>query len=160
MLSEKVKTEIKNYMTKYPDKRSAIMPALHLAQREAGWLPDEVIHDVAGLLDLTETEVGSVASFYTMYFREKVGKHVVFFCNDLPCALAGADKMLEHIEKKLGCKAGQTTADGTITLREAECLGGCDHTPVMLIDGERHEQDLTNDKVDAILEQLKGPGSS
>ncbi len=68
--------------------------------------------------------------------------------------------MLEHIEKKLGCKAGQTTADGAITLREAECLGGCDHAPVMLVDGERHEQDLTNDKVDAILERLKGSGSS
>lgn len=159
MLSEKAKTEIKSYMKKYPDKRSAIMPALHIAQREVGWLPDDTIRDVAGLLDLTETEVGSVASFYTLYFREKVGKHVVFFCTDLPCALAGADKMLEHIEKKLGCKAGQTTEDGTITLREAECLGGCDHAPVMLVDGEKHEQDLTVDKVDGILDRLKGSQS-
>src|SRR5574337_469811 len=154
MLSEKAIAEIKTQMAKYPSERSAIMPALYIAQREYGWLPDEAIKEVADLLGLTVTEVGSVASFYTMYFREKVGKHVVSFCNDLPCALAGADKMLEHIEKKLGCKAGQTTADGMITLREAECLGGCNHAPVMLIDGKEHAQDLTNGKVDKILDGL------
>jgi NADH-quinone oxidoreductase subunit E len=155
MLSEKARSEIKSYMKKYPDSRSALMPALHIAQREVGWLPDEAIRDVAQLLGLTETEVGSVASFYTMYYREKVGQHVIFFCNDLPCALAGADEMLEHLEHKLGCKAGETTADGMITLRNAECLGGCDHAPVMLIDAMEHEQDLTNEKLDAIVERLK-----
>lgn len=155
MLSDKAKTEIKTLMAKYPDKRSAIMPALHLAQREVGWLPDEAIQDVADLLELTTTEVNSVATFYTMFAREKPGKHTVFFCTDLPCALRGADEMMEHIEHKLGCKAGQTSADGKITLRDAECLGGCDHAPVMLIDGVEHQQDLTNEKIDEILERLK-----
>ena len=154
MLSEKAIADIKAYMAKYPDKRSAIMPALFIAQREYGWLPDEAIQELAEMFDLTATEVGSVASFYTMYFREKVGKHRIFFCTDLPCALAGAEKMMEHIEHKLGCKAGQTSPDGKIMLREAECLGGCDHAPVMLIDGEEHQQDLTKEKIDAILERL------
>ena len=155
MLSDKTRDEIKKYIAKYPDKRSAIMPALHLAQREVGWLPDPVLDDIAELLGLSRTEVGSVASFYTMYFREKVGKHQIFFCGDLPCALRGAEEMLEHLEHKLGCKAGQTTADGAITLREVECLGGCDHAAVALIDGVEHEQDLTNEKLDAIVERLK-----
>ena len=155
MLSESAKTEIKTLMTKYPDSRSAIMPALHLAQREVGWLPDEAVQDVADLLGLSKTEVNSVATFYTMFAREKPGAHTVFFCADLPCALRGAEEMLEHIEHKLGCKAGQTSADGKITLREAECLGGCNHAPVMLIDGVEHQQDLTIEKIDEILERLK-----
>ncbi len=155
MLSDKAKTDIQTLMLKYPDQRSAIMPALHLAQREVGWLPDEAIKDVADLLELTTTEVNSVATFYTMYAREKPGQHTVFFCTDLPCALRGADEMLEHIEHKLGCKAGQTSADGKVTLHDAECLGGCDHAPVMLVDGVEHQQDLTNEKIDEILERLK-----
>jgi NADH-quinone oxidoreductase subunit E len=123
MLSEKVTDEIKRYMKKYPDKRSAIMPALHMAQREVGWLPDEVIHDVAGVLDLTETEVGSVASFYTMYFREKVGKHVVFFCTDLPCALVGQTKCLSISRRSWAAKPG--IQPRMVRSRcEAECLGG------------------------------------
>lgn len=154
MLSEKTVAQIKKQMAKYPNQRSALMPALYIAQREYGWLPDEAIKEVADLFGLSATEVGSVASFYTMYFRELVGKHVVSFCTDLPCALVGSEEMLAHIERKLGCQAGQTTADGKITLREAECLGGCDHAPVMLIDGIEHQQDLTNDNVDAILERL------
>ena len=155
MLSDKTREEIKKYIAKYPDKRSAIMPALHLAQREIGWLPDPALDDLAELLGLTRTEVGSVASFYTMYFREKVGKHQIFFCADLPCASRGADEMLEHLEHKLGCKSGETTADGKIFLREAECLGGCDHAPVALINGQEHVQDLTNEKLDEIVERLK-----
>jgi NADH-quinone oxidoreductase E subunit len=154
MLSDKAKSEIKTLMSKYPDQRSAIMPALHLAQREVGWLPDAAIQDVADLLELTTTEVNSVATFYTMYAREKVGKHTVFFCTDLPCALRGADEMMEHIEHRLGCQAGQTSPDGKVTLHEAECLGGCDHAPVMLVDGVEHQQDLTNEKIDGILDRL------
>ncbi len=155
MLSDKAKEQIKILTTKYPDQRSAIMPALHLAQREVGWLPDEVLKDIADLTGVSVTEVGGVASFYTMYMREPGGKHTIMFCTDLPCALRGAEEMMEHLEHKLGCKAGQTTADGKITLREAECLGGCDHAPVMLIDGEQHQQDLTIEKLDEIIDQLQ-----
>jgi len=156
MLSDKAREEIKQTIAKYPHKRSAIMPALHIAQREVGWLPKEAIKDVADLFELTETEVGSVASFYTMYFDEPVGKHVVFFCTDLPCALRGAEQALEHLERKLGCKAGQTSADGKITLHEAPCLGGCDRAPVALIDNAEHAQDLTEEKIDELVERLRG----
>ena len=155
MLSKEAKTEIQKLMTKYPDQRSAVMPALHLAQREVGWLPDDVIQDIADLIGLSKTEVNGVATFYTMYAREKPGSHTIMFCTDLPCALRGADEMMEHLEHKLGCHAGQTSADGKITLKEAECLGGCDHAPVMLVDGVEHQQDLTNDKIDQIIEKLK-----
>ncbi|MBI5035650.1 MAG: NADH-quinone oxidoreductase subunit NuoE [Chloroflexi bacterium] len=155
MLSEKAKSEIKTLMATYPDQRSAVMPALHLAQHEVGWLPDDVVQDIADLIGLSKTEVNGVATFYTMYAREKPGKHTIMFCADLPCALRGAEEMLEHLEHKLGCKAGQTSADGKITLKEAECLGGCDHAPVMLIDGVEHQQDLTNQKIDEIVERLQ-----
>jgi NADH-quinone oxidoreductase subunit E len=155
VLSEKVKQEIQNLTTKYPDKRSALMPALRLAQYEVGHLPDEVLDDVAELVGVSRTEASSVATFYTMYVREQAGKHTIMFCTDLPCALRGAEGVLEQIEHKLGCKAGQTTADGKITLHEAECLGGCDHSPLMLVDGEEHIQDLTPEKIDEILERLK-----
>ena len=155
MLSDRVKTEIQKMMAKYPDARSAIMPALHLAQREVGWLPDEVLEEIGDLIGLSKTEVNAVASFYTMYAREKPGKHTIMFCTDLPCALRGAEAMLEHLEHKLGCKAGQTTADGKITLRDAECLGGCNRAPVALVDGEEHLQDLTPEKLDELIERLK-----
>jgi NADH-quinone oxidoreductase subunit E len=155
MLSPNAKTDIQKLMATYPDKRSAVMPALHLAQREIGWLPDEAIQEIADLVGMSKTEVNGIATFYTMYAREKQGKHTIMFCTDLPCALRGAEQMLEHLEHKLGCKAGQTSADGAITLKEAECLGGCDHAPVMLVDGMEHLQDLTIEKLDEIVERLR-----
>ena len=113
-----------------------------------------VLRELADLIGLSATEVNSVATFYTMYAREKRGKHTLFFCTDLPCALRGAEELMEHIEHRLGCRAGKTTADGNFTLKEAECLGGCDHAPVMLVDGEEHVQDLTTEKVDELIDRL------
>ncbi len=155
MLSKDVKTEIQKLTAKYPDKRSAVMPALHLVQRELGWLPDEAIQDVADLIGMSKTEVNGVATFYTMYAREPRGKHTIMFCTDLPCALNGADQMLEHLEHKLGCRAGQTSPDGKITLQEAKCLGGCHRAPVMLVDGMEHVENLTLAKLDEIIERLR-----
>ncbi|MGE5262875.1 MAG: NADH-quinone oxidoreductase subunit NuoE [Acidobacteriota bacterium] len=154
MLSDKARSQVRSLMEKYPAPRSAIMPALHLAQRECGWLPDEAVQDLSELMGLSTTEINSVATFYTMYARDKRGEHTIYFCTDLPCALRGADELMEHIEHKLGCKAGETTANGKVTLKDAECLGGCDHAPVMLIDGEEHAQDLTPENVDQILDRL------
>jgi NADH-quinone oxidoreductase subunit E len=155
MLSANVKSDIQKLLAKYPDPRSAVMPALHLVQREIGWLPDAAIQEIAALIGMSITEVNSVATFYTMYAREQQGKHTIMFCNDLPCALRGAEQMLEHLEHKLGCNAGHTSADGAITLKEAECLGGCNHAPVMLVDGAEHLQDLTIEKLDEIVERLR-----
>jgi NADH-quinone oxidoreductase subunit E len=155
MLSDAARSDIQKLVTQYPDKRSAVMPALHLAQREIGWLPDEAIREIAELVGMSKTEVHSVASFYTMYALEKQGEHTIMFCTDLPCALRGAEKMLEHLEHKLGCRAGESSSDGKITLKEAECLGGCDHAPVMLVDGAKHLQDLTIEKLDEIIDRLR-----
>ncbi|MBM3130552.1 MAG: NADH-quinone oxidoreductase subunit NuoE [Chloroflexi bacterium] len=155
MLSDNAKSDIQKLMAQYPDARSAVMPALHLVQRELGWLPDDAIQAIAELVGLSKTEVNGVATFYTMYARAPHGKHTIMFCNDLPCALRGSEKMLEHLEHKLGCPAGHTSADGAITLKEAECLGGCDHAPVMLVDGVEHWHDLTIEKLDEIVERLR-----
>jgi NADH-quinone oxidoreductase subunit E len=155
MLTDDLKSQIQKLMARYPEPRSAVMPALHLVQRELGWLPDEAIQDIAEVIGMSKTEVNSVATFYTMYAREPRGKHTIMFCNDLPCALNGADEMLEHLEHKLGCKAGQTSPDGKITLLEAKCLGGCHRAPVMLVDGIEQVENLTLDKLDEIIEQLR-----
>lgn len=155
MLPDNIKSEIQKLMTRYPEPRSAVMPALHLVQRELGWLPDEAIQDIADVIGMSKTEVNSVATFYTMYAREPRGKHTIMFCTDLPCALNGADAMLEHLEHKLGCQAGQTSPDGKITLQEAKCLGGCHRAPVMLVDGIEHVENLTLEKLDEIIEQLR-----
>lgn len=155
MLTDSLKSDIRKLMAQYPDARSAVMPALHLVQRALGWLPDEAIQEIADVIGMSKTEVNSVATFYTMYARAPHGKHTIMFCNDLPCALRGAEQLLEHLEHKLGCKAGETSADGKITLKEAECLGGCNHAPVMLVDGVEHWQDLTIEKLDEIVERLR-----
>lgn len=155
MLSDQTKSNIQKLMAQYPEARSAVMPALHLVQRELGWLSDEAIQEIADVLGMSKTEVNSVATFYTMYAREPRGKHTIMFCNDLPCALRGSEELLEHLEHQLGCHAGETSADGTITLQEAKCLGGCNHAPVMLIDGIEHAQDLTLEKLDEIVERLR-----
>ncbi len=143
-------------MGKYPDAQSAIMPALYVAQQEYGWLPQEAVDQVAEVMGLTSTEVGSVASFYTMYFLEPVGRHVIDFCTDLPCALVGADKVYERLREKLGLKEGQeTTADGSITLRPAMCLGGCNCAPILLLDNQEQLEQMMDEKLDQLIERLK-----
>ncbi len=143
-------------MGKYPEAQSAIMPALYVAQQEYGWLPQEAVDQVAEVMGLTSTEVGSVASFYTMYFLEPVGRHVVDFCTDLPCALVGAEKVYQRLREKLGLKEGQETmADGSITLRPAMCLGGCNCAPILLLDNQEQLEQMTDEKLDQLIERLK-----
>ncbi len=157
MLSEEAKKKIKLEMARYPDSRSAIMPALYIAQEEYGWLPQEAIDQVAALFGMTSTEVGSVASFYTMYFLERVGRHVIDFCTDLPCALVGAEDLYLRLRKRLGLKEGQdTTPGGTLTLRPAMCLGGCDRAPVLLLDNRLHYERMTDQKLDQLVSELRG----
>jgi NADH-quinone oxidoreductase subunit E len=155
MLSDSAKAKIKAEMANYPDPRSAIMPALYVAQKEYGWLPQEAIDQVAQVMGMTSTEVGSVASFYSMYYLKEVGHHVVDFCTDLPCALVGAQEVYERLKEKLGLKPGEeTTADESITLRPAMCLGGCNHAPVLLVDSEKHLEQVTEAKLDQLVDQL------
>lgn len=156
MLSESAKEKIQALKQKYPTTRSAVMPSLYVAQAEYGWLPQEALDAVAAELGMTSTEVGSVASFYDMYHVRPVGRHVIEFCTDLPCALVGAEAAFDRLSHKLDLEHGQeTTADKAITLRHAPCLGGCDRVPVLLVDNNAQYQEMTDDKLDALVGKLR-----
>ena len=138
-------------MEKYPAPRSAIMPALHLAQRECGWLPDEAVQDLSELMGLSTTEINSVATFYTMYDLKPVGRHKLTLCTNLPCALQGANEAGEYLKKKLGIDYNETTPDGRITLKEGECFGACGDAPVFLHNNKRMICAMTPEKLDQLL---------
>ncbi len=117
----------------YPEPRSALIPLCHLAQEQDGWLTPEAMVDIAGLVGVTTGEVLGTASFYDMLHTEPVGRHVVAVCTNIACLLSGAAELLEHAESSLGIGAGGTTADGAITLEEAECLADCDRAPCVQV---------------------------
>ena len=142
--------EFESYLTSYPKKLAALLPTLRLAEQEFGHLSDEVIHYVAGLLDLTPAKVLSVASFYTLLHTKPVGQHRILLCRNLSCFMAGAEGLLKFVEEKLGIKAGQTTPDGRFTLETAECLAACDLGPCLWMDGEYHGP-MDAEKVNALL---------
>jgi len=150
-------TVAQNLIKRYPEgkQKSALLPLLHLAQSEFdGWLSPEVMDYVASLLNIKPIEVYEVASFYTMYNLQPVGKCLIEVCRTGPCWLRGSDDIVEHIEKKLGIKDGETTADGMFTLKTVECLGSCGTAP-MLQCGADYYENLTNEKVDTMLEKLR-----
>jgi len=138
----------------YPDKRAALLPALWLAQKEFGYVSREAMEYVAGLLDLTPAYVFGVSTFYTMYNKEPAGRHLIQVCTNLPCALMGAEHVVEYLSQKLGIKAGQTTPDKKFSLLRVECLGACGAAPMMQINDTYYEN-LTRDKIDQILAGLK-----
>jgi NADH-quinone oxidoreductase subunit E len=146
--------EARRLMALYPDKRGALLPVLHLAQDTFGYVSLEVEEYVAGLFELSPAHVHEVATFYTMFFKEPVGRHVVAVCHNLTCHLLGAKGIIEHLKDRLGVEPGETTADGRITLLTVECLCACEQAPMMQVD-ERYEGNLTNDKVDRILDGLR-----
>ena len=131
--------EIQEIAKQYPESRSAIMPALHLAQKQYGWLPREALEEVGEALGLTPAYCMSVARFYDMYHLAPVGKHTIEVCTNVSCALVGAQATLEAFERELGIRPGETTADGEVTLRTVECYGGCGWGPVVAIDQRYHE---------------------
>ena len=139
----------------YPVKRSAIMPALHLAQeRYGGWLPPDAFREVADALDLTPAYVQAVASFYDMYNLEPAGRHEIAVCTNVSCALVGAQAVLEAFERELGIHAGETSEDGEFTLRAFECLGGCGWAPVVAVD-YRYREPVKPEDVPALVEELR-----
>jgi NADH-quinone oxidoreductase subunit E len=146
--------EIQEVADRYPVRRSAIMPALHLAQERYGWLPPEALREVADALELTPAYCQAVASFYDMYHLEPVGRHMVEVCTNISCALVGAQQVLEAFEEELGVKAGETTEDGEVTLRTIECLGGCGWGTVVAID-HRYREPVRPDDVAAIVQELR-----
>ena len=141
-------------LKRYPNKESALLPALHLAQKEFGHITVDTMDAIAGLLDLPKIRVYRVVSFYTMYQRKEVGAYLLQVCTNISCSLLGAEHLVSHIGEKLGIKAGETTADGLFTLCEVECLGACGNAPVMMINDDYYEN-LTVEKIDALLEQMK-----
>jgi NADH-quinone oxidoreductase subunit E len=145
--------ELDKILERYPTRMAACIPALHLCQDQNGWISDDIVTWVAHRLDLPPAHVKGVVTFYTLFNQKPVGKHQVWVCRTLPCALRGAGEVLEHCEKKLGIKPGETTADGQVTLRTAECLASCGTAPMMQVDKTYHEN-LTLPQVDAILERL------
>lgn len=163
MLAEKYPDEVKQIFAKYPAdrKRSAVMPLLYLAQREEGYVTKAAMQDIADLIEVDVTEVASIIGFYTLYHDEKAGKYRMQVCNDLPCALRGADKFLESLCGKLGIKVGETTPDGLVTLEAVMCLAACDKAPMFQMQsgaGLTYHENMTVDKTSELIEALKKSG--
>jgi NADH-quinone oxidoreductase E subunit len=147
-------SDVQLLRAQYPEARSAIMPALRLAQEKYGWLTREALEEVADALDLTPAYCKGVASFYDMYHLEPVGRHLVEVCTNLPCALVGAQRVVEAFESELGIAAGETSEDGAFTLRTIECAGGCGRAPVVVVDS-RYREPVRSEDVPAIVEGLR-----
>jgi len=145
---------IQEIAAQYPVRRSAVMPALRLAQEKHGWLPPEAFREVAEALELTPAYCQAVASFYDMFHLEPVGRHLVEVCTNVSCALVGAQQVLEAFERELDVAAGETTADGEVTLRTVECAGGCGWGTVVVVDHHYREPVKPAD-VPGIVEELR-----
>lgn len=155
MLSEKAISAIKAEMARYPNSRSALMPALYIAQEECqGWVSPEAVADVAVAMGLEAADVQATMSFYTMYYKRPVGRYIVEICHNVTCSLLGAQRILHHLESNLGIGLGETTEDGLFTLRAAECMASCGGAPCMQINSYYHEN-LTVEKVDEILDRCR-----
>jgi NADH-quinone oxidoreductase subunit E len=141
-------------VAKYPTRRGAILPALHLTQEAYGWLSPEALSACSAAIGFSPAYCQSVASFYDMFFLEPVGAHVIDVCTNLACALRGAGEVVEAFEQELGVRIGGTTDDGTITLRKAECLGGCAWAPVVAVD-ERYRERVTPEDVPQIVSEAR-----
>ncbi|RJP21738.1 MAG: NADH-quinone oxidoreductase subunit NuoE [Deltaproteobacteria bacterium] len=151
--SEAGRREFDRLLTRYPDRMAVVLPALHLAQRELGYVSDEAIVHIAERVGTSPAYVEGVATFYTMYRRTPVGKYHVQICRNISCSLLGAEHLIEHVSKKLGVAPGETTPDGRFTLEKVECLGSCGTAPVMMVNDDYHEN-LTAESIDRILEGL------
>ena len=145
--------EVRRLQGLYPDRRGALLPVLHLAQDTFGYVSLDVEQYVGTLFDLTPAHVHEVVTFYTMFFQQPKGRHVVSVCHNLSCHLMGAKTIIEHLKQTLEVEIGETTPDGRITFLTVECLCACEQAPMMQVD-DRYEGLLTPDKVDLILETL------
>jgi NADH-quinone oxidoreductase subunit E len=157
LLSEQSYKKIDRELAKFPPdhRESAVMAALAIAQDEKGWLPPEVMQDIADYIGMPAIAVQEVATFYNMYNTKPVGKFKISVCTNLPCQLSGGEKAAHHLKEKLGIGFRETTADGQFTLVEGECMGACGDAPVMLVNNKRMCSWMSNDKIDALVEELK-----
>ena len=153
-LAEKYANQIETTFAKYPDKRSAVMPLLHLAQQEYGWVSPDGIKEVAELCEMDPTQVRSIAGFYTMYSEREKGKYWLQVCTDLPCALRGADQFHKELKEYLGVDEGGTTEDGMFTVEHVMCLAACDRAP-MLQCNFHYVEDLDMEKMKQLIDEWR-----
>jgi NADH-quinone oxidoreductase subunit E len=153
VLSAATRAAITREVGRYPESRSALIPALRLAQDEAGYLSPAVLHEVAELVGEDANALASLASFYDMFYLAPVGRHVISVCHGFACYLNGGDHLIDYLVDKLGVPVGGTTADGLFTLQTMECLAGCGIAPMLLVDGTYHGP-LTRETIDTILADL------
>lgn len=158
-LAEKYAKQIEKTFAKYPDKRSAVMPVLYMAQEEYGYVSEEAIGEVAAICEMDPTQVKSIAGFYTMYSEQPKGKYWLQVCTDLACALCGADKFYEELKAELGVEDGGTTEDGVFTVEHVMCLAACDKAPMLQCNFHYHEK-LDREKMRALLAQWRAEASS
>jgi NADH-quinone oxidoreductase E subunit len=155
-VADALSNRIQKIAAQYPQRRSAVMPALRLAQEQhGGWLPPGALRKVADALDLTPAEVEAVATFYDMFNLEPVGRHLVEVCTNLSCALAGAKQVVDALENELGIAPGETSDDGEVTFRLIECAGGCGYAPVVVVD-HRYREPTRPEDVPGLVEELRG----
>src|SRR5438309_3260228 len=152
MISEQAKQRMRNLAARYPVARSAVMPALYIAQQEEGYITQEALQAVAEAIGLTVDDVESVATFYTMYYQQPPGKKVIKVCTSISCYLRNCDKLVNHLEQRLDIKRGETTADGNYTLMTTECLASCGTAPVLQVNNEFVEN-VTLEMSDALVDE-------
>jgi NADH-quinone oxidoreductase subunit E len=145
--------EVRRLQSLYPDRRGALLPVLHMAQESFGHISLDVEAYVATLFELSPAHVHEVVTFYTLFFQQPKGRHVLAICHNLSCHLAGAQDILAHVKARLGIEPGETTEDGRVTFQSVECLCACEAAPMAQVD-DRYELNLTREKVDQILERL------
>jgi NADH-quinone oxidoreductase E subunit len=152
-LSSELKTKIAEVVARYPRKEAAILPVLHLIQREKGAIAKEEEQWVADLLEIKPIKVREVVTFYTMFLEKPVGRHHIQVCSNLTCSLMGSEKLIDYLQKRLGIKIGETTPDRRFTLTEVECLGACEQAPCLMINFDYYGQ-LDPEKINVLLESL------
>src|SRR2546429_6587171 len=152
MISEQAKQRMRALASRYPVARSAVMPALYIAQQEEGYITQEALQAVAEAIGLTIDDVESVATFYTMYYQQPPGRKVIKVCTSISCYLRGCDKLVSHLEQRLDIKRGETSADGNYTLMTAECLASCGTAPVLQVNDEFVEN-VTLEMADALVDE-------
>jgi NADH-quinone oxidoreductase subunit E len=155
ILTDEMRGQIDSYLTRYPTRRAVVLPALHLVQEQLRCVPAQAVVEIAELLKLAPAEVQDTMSFYG-FFRDAsnpAGRHRCWVCRSISCAVRDGEKMLDYLCNRLGVQPGGTTADGRVTVEFAECLGGCDFAPCLLVDGVLHK-DLTAEKIDSLMTAL------
>jgi NADH-quinone oxidoreductase subunit E len=158
LLSEESIEKLHQLKDKYPERRTAILPVLHVIYAQFGYIGNEQLQQAAEIIDLPYLELAENASFYTMFPKKPVGKYFIQVCNNLSCALLGADSLVDYLLEKLNLKLGETTPDGLFTVVTVECLGSCGTAPMMQVNDDYHEN-LTRKKVDELLEEFRRNGA-